>query len=188
MISRSESIWIVSHAQITCQAVSKRASPNHFSNGSGDVRHRTRSPRLHGPGLGRADLADGGRRPGRRELLLSPDRRLVQESKRSKSLSLPPPPTQSIPASFRDPAGSLLHYQGRILRIVNALGAADLEAFLASPSGRKLMASGAVVPTRALDAAECRELLADPSVRQLYDALGGQIVLGAARVDFPSFS
>ena len=99
----------------------------------------------------------------------------------------PSPTTQSITASFRDPAGSLLHYQGRILRIVNPLGAADLEAFLASPSGRKLMASGAVVPTRALDPAECRELLADPSVRQLYDALGGQIILEHERVDFPSF-
>ena len=65
----------------------------------------------------------------------------------------PSPTTQSITASFRDPAGSLLHYQGRILRIVNPLGAADLEAFLASPSGRKLMASGAGVPTRALDPA-----------------------------------
>src|ERR1039457_6340775 len=94
-------------------------------------------------------------------------------------------PTQSITASFRDPAGSLLHYQGRILRIVNPLGAADLEAFLASPSGRKLMASGAVVPTRALDPAECRALLADPCVRQLYDARGGQIILEHERVDFP---
>jgi hypothetical protein len=102
-------------------------------------------------------------------------------------LSSPPPPTPSITASFRDPAGSLLHYQGRILRIVNALGAADLKAFLASPSGRRLMASGAVVPTRALGAAEYGELLADPSVRQLYDALGGQIVLEHERVDFPSF-
>ena len=74
------------------------------------------------------------------------------------------PPTPPITASFRDPAGSLFHYQGRILRIVNALGAADLEAFLASPSGRQLMASGAVVPTRALSPAECRELLALPSV------------------------
>ena len=97
------------------------------------------------------------------------------------------PPTPPITASFRDPAGSLFHYQGRILRIVNALGAADLEAFLASPSGRQLMASGAVVPTRALSPAECRELLADPDVRQLYEARDGQIVLEHERVDFPSF-
>ena len=97
------------------------------------------------------------------------------------------PQTQSIAASFRDPAGSLFHYQGRVLRIVNPLGAADLEAFLASPSGRRLMASGAVVSTRALLPDECRELLADSAVRQLYDARGGQMILEHDRVDFPSF-
>jgi 2-polyprenyl-3-methyl-5-hydroxy-6-metoxy-1,4-benzoquinol methylase len=99
----------------------------------------------------------------------------------------PAPPTQAITASFRDPAGSLFHYQGRILRVVNAIGAADLEAFLASASGQKLMAAGTVIPTRALEAAECRELLADPSVRELYDARGGQMILEHERIDFPSF-
>ena len=102
-------------------------------------------------------------------------------------MSQPALPTPPITASFRDPAGSLFRYHGRVLRVVNALGAADLEAFLASPSGRKLMDSRAVVPTRALDAAECRDLLADPAVRQLYEARGGQIVLEHERVDFPSF-
>jgi SAM-dependent methyltransferase len=71
--------------------------------------------------------------------------------------------------------------------VVNAIGAADLEAFLASQSGRKLMAAGTVVPTRALDAAECRALLADPSIRELYEARGGQMILEHQRVDFPSF-
>ncbi|MEO8372048.1 MAG: SAM-dependent methyltransferase, partial [Candidatus Solibacter sp.] len=85
--------------------------------------------------------------------------------------------TPSISASFRDPAGSLFRYQGRILRVVNALGAADLEAFLGAPSGKKLMASGTVVPTRRLNDAECSELLADPSVRELYQARGGQMIL-----------
>ena len=71
--------------------------------------------------------------------------------------------------------------------MVNAIGAADLEAFLASQSGRKLMAAGTVVPTRALDAAECRALLADPSIRELYEARGGQMILEHQRIDFPSF-
>ena len=102
-------------------------------------------------------------------------------------MSQPAPPTQPITASFRDPAGSLFHYQGRILRIVNGIGAADLEAFLASQAGQKLMAAGTVVPTRALDPAECRELLADSGVRELYDARGGQMILEHERVDFPSF-
>ena len=90
-------------------------------------------------------------------------------------------------ASFRDPAGSLLQYQGRILRIVNALGAADLNAFLASPSGKKLMESGRVVPTRALSDADCATLLADPAIRELYDSRGGQMILEHERIDFPSF-
>jgi hypothetical protein len=102
-------------------------------------------------------------------------------------LSEPALPTQPIAASFRDPAGSLFRYQGRVLRVVNAIGAADLQAFLASASGRKLMASGTVVPTRALDAAECHDLLADPGVRELYDARGGQIILEHECIDFPSF-
>ena len=99
----------------------------------------------------------------------------------------PAPATQPITASFRDPAGSLFHYQGRVLRVVNAIGAADLEAFLASQSGQKLMAAGTVVPTRALEAAESRELLSDPSVRALYQARDGRMILEHERVAFPSF-
>ena len=71
--------------------------------------------------------------------------------------------------------------------MVNAVGAADLEAFLASASGKKLMASGAVVPTRRLEDSELRELLADPAVRELYDARAGKMILEHERVDFPSY-
>jgi SAM-dependent methyltransferase len=102
-------------------------------------------------------------------------------------LTDPAPAAYPITASFRDPAGSLFHYQGRVLRVVNAIGAADLEAFLMSQSGQKLMAAGTVIPTRALGAAECRELLSEPAIRELYDARGGQMVLEHDRVDFPSF-
>ena len=45
-------------------------------------------------------------------------------------------------ASFRDPAGSVLRYGERVLRVVNPIGVADLSAFLASASGQKLMAGG----------------------------------------------
>ena len=102
-------------------------------------------------------------------------------------MSQPAPPTPPLTASFRDPAGSLFRYQGRVLRVVNEIGVADLDAFLASKAGQKQMASGAVVRTRALDAAECRELLAEPSVRELYDGRGGRTILEHERVDFPSF-
>jgi len=95
--------------------------------------------------------------------------------------------TSALTASFRDPAGSLFRYQDRILRVVNSVGAADLEAFLAAPSGQKLMASGGVARTRQLDSAECQELLADPAVRELYEARSGQMILDHERIDFPSF-
>jgi hypothetical protein len=42
----------------------------------------------------------------------------------------------SLTASFRDPAGSLFRHQGRILRVVNPIRAADLEPFLASPPAK----------------------------------------------------
>jgi hypothetical protein len=42
-------------------------------------------------------------------------------------LSQPASSTQPITASFRDPAGSPFHDQGRVPRIVNALGAAGQE-------------------------------------------------------------
>jgi hypothetical protein len=90
-------------------------------------------------------------------------------------------------ASFRDPAGSVFPFQGRILRVVNPAGAADLTAFLAAPSGQKLMASGSVAATRELAPNETTALLADPGVRALFDARAGQMVLEHERVDFPSF-
>lgn len=49
------------------------------------------------------------------------------------------------------------------------------------------MSAGTVVSTKALDAAECRNLLADPSVRDLYDSRAGKMIVEHDRVDFPSF-
>jgi SAM-dependent methyltransferase len=74
-----------------------------------------------------------------------------------------------------------------VLRVVNSIGAADLQAFLAAPSGQKLMAGGGVARTRELDAAERQQLLADPAVRDLYESRGGQMILDHERIDFPSF-
>lgn len=98
------------------------------------------------------------------------------------------PYTQTISASFRDPAGSLFLYEDRVLRVVNTLGAAELEDFLGSSSGKSLIAAGSVVSTTALEPAELRALLDhDPSVRELYEAIQGQIILEHERVQFQSF-
>ena len=102
-------------------------------------------------------------------------------------MSDPAASSPALTASFRDPAGSLFGYHGRVLRVVNRVGVADLEAFLASPSGQKLMAGGGVARTRELDAAERDFLLADPAVPELYQARGGRMILEHERIDFPSF-
>jgi SAM-dependent methyltransferase len=98
-----------------------------------------------------------------------------------------PESSGAIPASFRDPAGRLLLTNGRVIRIVNASGAADLNAFLASQAGAILLKNGGVAGTRVLDDAARRELLRDPGVKALADAIPGGIVLEHERIAFPSF-
>ncbi|MBZ5725118.1 MAG: methyltransferase domain-containing protein [Acidobacteriia bacterium] len=90
-------------------------------------------------------------------------------------------------ASFRDPAGTLFSSGGRIFRIVNAQGTADLDAFLGSAAGRGLLESGSVAGTRMLGEGERQELLGDPGVQSLFDAVRGEMVVEHERIVFPSF-
>lgn len=90
-------------------------------------------------------------------------------------------------ASFRDPAGSLVHLKEKILRIVNSKGVDDLSAFLQSDAARKLLESGAVVATRVLNECESLELFSNPAAEKLFQAHSGQIVLEHERIAFPSF-
>jgi len=90
-------------------------------------------------------------------------------------------------ASFRDPAGSLFFSGGRVLRTVNAIGAADLNAFLSSRASGALFKRGDVVGTRALDAGEREELLRDPEVRAQFDATAAEAIVEHERIVFPSF-
>jgi SAM-dependent methyltransferase len=71
--------------------------------------------------------------------------------------------------------------------MVNSLGAADLRAFLESPTGKRLMTNGRVVGTRALDAAESRALLSELEIVEEYEKRGGELLLEHERVDFPSY-
>jgi SAM-dependent methyltransferase len=102
-------------------------------------------------------------------------------------LSTPVPSVATLTASFRDPAGSILHHRDRILRIVNQVGVADLTAFLESEAGKGLLEKGRVVSTRALGRADAQALLNDEEVRQLFDSRGGQMVLEHDRIEFPSY-
>jgi SAM-dependent methyltransferase len=90
-------------------------------------------------------------------------------------------------ASFRDPAGSVFCFQGRILRLVTSAGAADLSVFLESSAARKLMSVGTVVATRALSQEESLLVMADTAVRDLYEARFGVMMLEHERIDFPNF-
>ncbi len=92
-----------------------------------------------------------------------------------------------LAASFRDPAGSLIALDGRILRAVTPAGAADLDAFLNAKATAKLLDTGRVVPSRVLDAAEVSDLLSNPAFRAVYEACGAVKVLEHERIWFPSY-
>ncbi len=92
-----------------------------------------------------------------------------------------------LPASFRDPAGSLFRIDGRILRVVNPIGVADLNAFLQSQAAQRLIAVGSIVGTRVLPEMQTRELLTNAEVQSLFEARSGQMVVEHERIAFPSF-
>ncbi len=96
-------------------------------------------------------------------------------------------PSSDLAASFRDPAGSLVAVDGRIIRLVNAAGAADLFAFLQSRSAARLFESGRVARTRTLDPAEVRELRQHPGFRRIHDAAPPQLVVEHERIPFASY-
>ncbi len=93
----------------------------------------------------------------------------------------------SLVSSFRDPNGVLFAWNGRIFRIVNAAGMADLKAFLASGCAAKWASAGALIRTAAPGDAEKRELLQAPEIAGLYARIGGEVILEHERIPFPSF-
>jgi SAM-dependent methyltransferase len=95
--------------------------------------------------------------------------------------------SSSLSPSFRDPAGSVFRMGERILRVVNPIGMADLNAFLQSPVAQGLIASGAIVGTKLCNDAITVEILANNEVKNLFEARAGQTLLEHERIDFPSF-
>jgi SAM-dependent methyltransferase len=93
----------------------------------------------------------------------------------------------SVAASFRDPAGSLVALEGRILRVVTATGAADLGAFLNAKPAAKFIESGKVVATRVLARDEIDQLLAKAAFRTVYESCEAAQVLEHERIWFPSY-
>ncbi len=66
--------------------------------------------------------------------------------------------------SFRDPAGTVVQHQGRILRAVFPDGRADLEAFLDTKTARQAMDSGKLVRSVKIDPSEIPGIECDYAV------------------------
>lgn len=89
--------------------------------------------------------------------------------------------------SFRDPSGRVFALDGRILRIVGADAAADLDFLSTSPAVAAAVERGQLISTRRLDESERAALLEQSEVKKLSDAIDGREMLGHDRVAFPSY-
>lgn len=89
-------------------------------------------------------------------------------------------------SSFRDPAGHLFEFEGRILRFVRADAASDVLDFLHSPAAGKLADEGRLVRTVVLDPGDGGSDL-ETFVRNGLRRIEGGIALEHERIPFPSF-
>jgi SAM-dependent methyltransferase len=88
--------------------------------------------------------------------------------------------------SFRDPAGRLAIAGGRVVRVVNRSGEADLRAALASEAVGRAVAGGRVVASRLIGEADAARLLDGAGLRTC-DEAGPLSVVEHEAVRFPSF-
>ena len=79
-------------------------------------------------------------------------------------------------ASFRDPAGRVVRWKGRVLRIVAPAGDGSLRRVLASAAMQRFLDDGSVVGTDRLDAAGAGRVLAAPEIAEAVgDAMGAAV-------------
>jgi 2-polyprenyl-3-methyl-5-hydroxy-6-metoxy-1,4-benzoquinol methylase len=90
-------------------------------------------------------------------------------------------------ASFRDPAGALLSYEGRVLRLVNRQGERDLNASLKSEALAGFVESGRLVKAWKLSEESFRELLRDSRLAELVKDNQVSMVVEHERIPFQSF-
>ena len=90
-------------------------------------------------------------------------------------------------SSFRDPAGGVFRFEGRILRVVNPIGQGDLTAFLHSTRGQKALESGQVAASKILSDSETASLRANPAIERLFTAHHGQMLIEHEAIPFPSY-
>jgi SAM-dependent methyltransferase len=96
-------------------------------------------------------------------------------------------PNSPVSSSFRDPAGSVFALDGRIFRLVNQSGVADLQAFLASPRARKFVSDGDVARTDTLTETQREELYAKLAGRGVLESREAALVVEHERIPFPSY-
>ncbi|HXG92276.1 MAG TPA: methyltransferase domain-containing protein [Blastocatellia bacterium] len=96
-------------------------------------------------------------------------------------------PATDISVSFRDPSGRLLRASGRILRLINRDGVADLEAFLNSSTFQRLLETKRLVRTTMLDSAAVDNLIRDCEAAELFELDDGWIIAEHEQIPFQSF-
>ena len=96
------------------------------------------------------------------------------------------PALDAAPASFRDPSGRLFRIGGRLIRIVNSTGAADLKTFLASRTSQRFAESRQLAGTDILDPAAIRDLFEYEGLTSLLDA-DDSMVVEHEQISFQSF-
>jgi SAM-dependent methyltransferase len=89
--------------------------------------------------------------------------------------------------SFRDPAGSVVVLNGRILRVVGGAGMADLRAFLQSNAGRRCLEAERVVRTDVLEGPELAEIVEKPWIKDVVSAHAGATIVEHECIRFPSY-
>jgi 2-polyprenyl-3-methyl-5-hydroxy-6-metoxy-1,4-benzoquinol methylase len=93
----------------------------------------------------------------------------------------------SATVSFRDPAGNCAVSGGRVLRALDAPGAAELEAFLTTPLAQKLSVQGRLIPSRKLSKPEAEQAENSPEWKGLFDARSPAALFEHERIPFRSY-
>ena len=96
-------------------------------------------------------------------------------------------PPHDFNPSFRDPAGTLILGDSRILRIISKAALPDLLLFLASRQGKEFLSSGKVAQTRLLSDFERAETLQDAEVSRQARGIEVGGIAEHERIPFPSY-
>jgi SAM-dependent methyltransferase len=89
--------------------------------------------------------------------------------------------------SFRDPAGSCLVFDGRVLRFITTEALPEFEKFLQTDFARKFTAAGKLISSRRLDENEIAPLRESPELKSIFDAQKTGAVFEHEKISFPSF-